>query len=98
MAGIKLQIDHVDAFAIRDQVAPVRSLRRFQGSGDDLEVDGLVGIGEDEQFLAAIGDRILHALFAARDKARRRVGIGKIDQALLRRLVVASGDHAETAA
>ncbi len=98
VAGIKLDIEDVDAFAIRDQVAPVRPLRRFERRGDDLEVDGAVGIGEDEQFVAAVGDRILHAALAACDQARRRVGIGKIDQALLGGFVVAAGDHAKPAA
>ena len=56
------------------------------------------GVGEDEQLVAAVGDAILHAGLARRDQARRRVGIGKIDQTLLGRLVVAAGDDAEAAA
>ena len=84
--------------AMRDQVAPVGALRRGERRGDDLEVDRAVGIGEDEQFVAAIGERILHAFLARRDQPRRRVGIGEIDQPLLGGLVVAAGDHAEPAA
>ena len=83
---------------MRDQFAPVGGLRRCQRRGDDLEVDGAVGIGEDEQLVAAIGDRILHADFALGDKARRRVGIGQIDQPLFGCIVVAAGDHAKTPA
>ena len=98
MAGIELDIDDVDAGAMRDQVAPVGALRRCQRRGDDLEVDGAVGIGENEQLVAAVGDRILHADLARRDQARRRIGIGKIDQPLLGGFVVAAGDHAEAAA
>ena len=84
--------------AMRDQVAPVGALGRGERRGDDLEVDGVVGIGENEQLVAAVGDRILHAVFARRDQARRRVGIGEIDQPLLGGFVVAAGDHAEAAA
>ncbi|OIQ72074.1 hypothetical protein GALL_463060 [mine drainage metagenome] len=56
VTGIKFEIENVDAFAARDQVAPVRPFRRFQLRGDDLEVDGAIGIGEDEQLVAAVGD------------------------------------------
>ena len=98
MAGIEFDIDDVDAVAVRDQVAPVGAFRRFQRRGDDLEVDGAVGIGENEQLVAAIGDRILHAFLARRDQTRLRRGIGEIDQPLLRGFVVAAGDHAETPA
>ena len=80
-----------------DQVAPVGALGRGERRGDDLEVDRVVGIGEDEQLVAAVGERILHAFLARRDQARRRLGIGEIDQPLLRGLVVAAGDHAKAA-
>ncbi len=98
VAGIKLDVEHIDALTIRDQVAPVGTVRGRERRGDDLEVDRIVGIGQDEEFVAAIGDRILHAFLACRDQPRRRIGIGKIDQPLLRCLVVAAGDHAEAAA
>ena len=84
--------------AVRDQVAPVGAFRRGERRGDDLEIDGAVGIGEDEQLVAAVGERILHAALALCDEARRRVGMGKIDQPLLRGFVVAARDHAEAAA
>ena len=74
------------------------ALGRGQRRGDHLEVDGVVGVGEDEELVAAVGDRILHAFLARRDEARRRFGIGQIDQALLGGFVVAAGDHAEAAA
>ena len=96
--AIELDIEHIDAFAVRDQVAPVLPLGGGQRRGDDLEVDGAVGVGEDEEFVAAVGDRILHAFLARRDEARRRFGIGQIDQALLGGFVVAAGDHAKAAA
>ena len=83
---------------IRNQIAPVRAIGRGERRGHDLEVDGAVGIGENEQLIAAVVDRILHAFLARRDQARRRLGIGKIDQALLGGFVVAAGDHAEAAA
>ena len=67
------------------------------GAVNDLEVDGAVGIGEDEQFIAAVGERILHAFLARRDQPRRRIGIGEVDQPLLRGFMVAAGDHAEAA-
>ena len=66
--------------------------------GHDLEVDGVIGIGEDEQLVAAVGDRILHAFLARRDQPRRRFGIGQIDQPLLGGFVVAAGDHAKAPA
>ena len=66
--------------------------------GHDLEVDGAVGVGENEQLVAAVVDRILHAFFARGDQPRRRLGIGKIDQPLLGGFVVAAGDHAIAAA
>jgi len=65
-------------FAVRGQVAPVGALRRIEWRGHDLEVDGLIGIGENEQLVAAIGQRILHAIFALRDQARRRIGVFEI--------------------
>ena len=98
VAGIEFDIENIDAVAIRDQVAPVRALGRGERRGNDLEVDGAVGIGEDEQLVAAVGERILHAVLARRDQARRRLGIGEIDQPLLGGLVIAAGDHAEAAA
>ena len=98
VAGIEFDIEDIDARAMRDQVAPVGALRRGERRGDDLEVDGAVGIGEDEQLVAAVGERILHAFLARRDQARRRFGIGEIDQPLLGGFVVAAGDDAEAAA
>ena len=98
MAGIEIEIDDVDAGTIGDQVAPVLPLGRSERRGDDLEVDGVVGIGEDEELVAAIGERILHALLARCDETRRRFGVGEIDQPLLGGFVVAAGDHAEAAA
>ena len=98
MAGVEFDVDDIDALAIRDQIAPVGALGRGKRRGDDLEVDGVVGVGEDEELVAAVGNRILHAFLARRDEARRRVGIGEIDQPLLGGLVVAAGDHAEAAA
>ena len=97
VAGIEFDIEHIDALAMRDQVAPVGALGRGERRGDDLEVDGAIGIGENEQLVAAVGERILHAFLARRDQARRRVGIGQIDQPLLGGFVVAAGDHAEAA-
>ena len=82
---------------MRDQVAPVGALGRGERRGHDLEVDRVVGVGEDEQFVAAVGERILHAFLARRDQPRRRLGVGEIDQPLFRGLVVAAGDHAEAA-
>ena len=41
---------------MRDQVAPVGALGRRERRGDDLEVDGAVGVGENEQLIAAVGD------------------------------------------
>jgi hypothetical protein len=41
---------------------------------------------------------ILHAVLARRDQARRCLGVGEVDQPLLRGLVIATGDHAEAAA
>ena len=55
MAGIEIEVDDVDAGTIRDQVAPVLALGRSQWCGDDLEVGGVVGIGEDEELVAAVG-------------------------------------------
>ncbi len=98
MPSVEFDIHDIDAGAMRDQVAPARAPGRCQRRGDDLEVDGAVGVGENEQFIAAVGDRILHALLARRDKARWRIGIAKIDQPLLRGFVVAAGDHAKTPA
>src|SRR6185369_485854 len=98
MSRKKFDIDHIDAFTMRNQVAPVRPLRRAQRRGDDLEVDRLVGIGEYEKLLAAIGHRVLHALLAGRDESRGRSGVFKIDQALLGGLMVPTGDHAKSTA
>jgi hypothetical protein len=62
------------------------------------KVDRAVGIGEDEQLLAAIGDAVAHARLARRDQARCCVRHREIDQPLLRRVVIAAGDDAEAAA
>ena len=97
MPAIEFDIDQVDALAMRDQVAPVGALRGSDRRGDDLEVDRAIGIGQNEQLLAAVGDRILHAGFARRHQPRFRLFIGKIDQPLFRGFVVAAGDDAETA-
>ena len=98
VAGIELDIEDVDALAVRNEVAPVGACRRGQRRGRHLEVDGAIGVGEDEQFVAALGDRILHALLARRDQKRRRIGIAEIDQPMLRGFVVAAGNDAEAAA
>src|SRR6266446_3911625 len=92
-----VDIDDIDALAVRDQVAPIGALRRCKRRGDDLEVDGIVGVGENEQRAAAIGERILHAGFAGRDQARWSVGIGEVDQPLLGGFMVAAGDYAKSA-
>ena len=97
VAGIEFDIEHIDAFAIWNQVAPVGAFGRGERRGDDLEVDRVIRIGENEQLVAAVGERILHAFLARRDQARRRVGVGEIDQPLLRGLVIAAGDDAEAA-
>jgi hypothetical protein len=52
----------------------------------------------NEQLVATIGDRVLHALFAGGNQARRGLRIGKIDQPLFGRLMIAAGDHAKAAA
>ena len=83
---------------MRDQIAPVRALGCCQRRGHDLEVDRVIGVGEDEQLVAAVGDRILHAFLARRDQPRRRFGMRQIDQPLLGGLMVAAGDHAEAPA
>src|SRR6266403_1525093 len=97
MVGVKFDIDDIDALAVRDQVAPLGALRRCKRRGDDLEVDDTIGVGENEQLAAAIGNRILHADFAGRDQARWRVGIGEVDQPLLGGFMVAAGNHAKSA-
>jgi len=61
--------------------------------GDDLEVDGAVGIGENEQLVAAVGDRILHALLARGEPAGAANRDRRIDSAAARRFVIATGDH-----
>ena len=98
VSGIKLEIEDVDARAMRDQIAPVGTFGRSKRRRHDLEVDRAVGIAEDVQLIAAVGERVLHTLFTRRDQARRRVGVFEIDQPLLGRLMVAAGDHAEAAA
>jgi hypothetical protein len=55
MTGIEIEVDDVDAGAIRDQVAPVLALGLGKRRRDDLEVDGIIRIGQDEQFIAAVG-------------------------------------------
>ena len=97
VAGIEFDVEHIDAFPIGNQIAPVGALRRGQRCGDDLEVDGVVGIGENEQLVATVGDRILHAFLTRRDESRRRFGVFDVDQPLFRCLVIAAGDDAEAA-
>ena len=97
VAGIELDIEHIDALAVWNQVAPIGALGRGERRADDLEVDGAIRIGENEQFITAIGERILHALFARGDEARGRFGMLEIDQPLLGGFMVTSGDHAEAA-
>jgi len=98
MAGIKLHVDDVDTGAVGYEIAPVLPRGRVQRRGDDLEVDGVVGIGQDEQLIAVIRDGILHAVFALRNKTRLGVRRAQIDQALFGRLMVAARDHAEASA
>ncbi len=83
MPGVEFDIHDVDAGAVWNEIAPVGALRRVKRRGDDLEVDGAIGIGENEELIAAVRDRILHAFLARCDQPRRRLRIGEIDQPLL---------------
>ena len=56
MIGIKLDSQDVGAFAMGDQVAPHRAACGCQRRGGDLEVDRVIRIGENEQFVAAVMD------------------------------------------
>ena len=98
MSGIEFDIEDIDPLAMWDQIAPIRARGRSQRRGGNLEVDRAIGIGENEQLIAAIGDRILHAILARRDQAWWRVDIAEIDKLLLGSFMVAAGDHAIAAA
>ena len=98
MSRIEIVLEDVDSLAMRDQIVPVLALGRGERRGNDLEVDRVIGVGEDEQFVAAVGQRILQAFLPRGDEARRHVRTFEIDQPLLGRLVVAAGDHAKPSA
>src|SRR4051795_11237420 len=70
----------------------------MQRGRDDLEIDRAVRVGEDKELIAAVGDRVLHAVFPSRDQPRGAVGIGEVDQPLLGGFVVAAGNYAVTSA
>src|SRR5205085_11479205 len=55
-------------------------------------------IGQNEQLVAAVGERILHTALARSDQPWRRGRVGEINEALLRGFVVAARDDAETSA
>ena len=74
MAGIKIDAQDVGARPVRHQLAPVRAFRCGERRGRDPEIDGAARAGENEQFVAAIGHAVAHALFARRDQARLGVG------------------------
>ena len=77
---------------VRLDLAPVLAARVVGRRLDDAEILGAAGIGQDDQPAFMMVDRIFVLGLARRYETRRRVRIGRIDQADLGGLVVV---HAE---
>ncbi len=98
MTGVEFDVEDIDSRLMGDQLAPVRAGRRCQGRGGDAEVDGAAFVGENEKFIAAVGDAVADALLSRLDKARFGIRMGKIDEALFGRIMIAARDDTEAAA
>ncbi len=80
---------------VRDELAPVRHARCRNRRLADAEVLGALGVGRDDQLVAVVLDRVLVAVRARLDDARRlerRVGVDEVD---LARLMVVRVDEDE---
>ena len=89
--------DH-HARPVRDEIAPVVGSGRASGVGDDLEVLGAVGVGQDHEVgRRGARPRSARSGRAAATSTRRRGRVGAVDQPDLGGLVVADRDGQEAA-
>ena len=102
-AFLALQPDHVmleaehrqdqPAGLVRHQLLPVGPYRIFHRRGHDLEVLGAVGIGEDEEDVAAFFQIILQADLARRHQRRLGQRLAGAEKPVFRCLMVVDADH-----
>ena len=83
------------SWLVRDDLAPVLPAGRGDGRFHDLEVLGAVGIGQDEEDVAALRHVVFDAPVALRDQLRRRQRFARRDEPDLGRLVVVDIDEDE---
>jgi len=95
VAGIDLDIDEIDAFAMRDQVAPVGAFGEFNGAVTTLKSMEPSAIGENEQLVAAVGDRNCTPCSRAATSRGGESGSRDRSAAARRFFVIATGDHAD---
>jgi len=82
---------------VRDEIDPVLGIRAGDGRGDDLEVFGAVGVGEDVEGAVALLDVVFAVGEAGRDQARG-AAVLRVDDPELGRLVVVRVDDDVAAA
>ena len=78
---------------VRHQVRPVLAARIGNRRRDDLEVLGAVGVGQDEEDVAAFLDVVFETGLARRDHFRLGVGIIGRHDPVFRRFVVVDGNE-----
>ncbi len=83
------------AVLVRDQVPPVLAAGRRHRRGDDLEVLGIAGIGQDVEDAVGLVDFVLLGGAAGRDQPWRATGIVGRENVDLRRLMVVAVDDEE---
>src|SRR5262249_15832597 len=90
----------IDAWPVRNEIAPVCPIGRGERRPDNLEIFGAISIGADDQRRAAVKGGmgfhfVLDAGLARGNKRRLGIGCGKSDEARLRWLVIVGRNIAE---
>src|SRR5262249_51810079 len=90
----------IDAWPVRNEIAPVCPTGRGERRPNNLEIFGAIGIGADDQRRAAVEGRmvfhfVLDAGLARGNKRRLGIGYGKIDEPPFRCFVIVGRNTAE---
>jgi hypothetical protein len=90
----------IDAWPVRNEIAPVCPTGRGERCPNNLEIFGAIGIGADDQRRAAVEGRmvfhfVLDAGLARGNERRLGIGCGKIDEPRFRCFVIVGRNIAE---
>ena len=101
MARERVDVLQADGRVVRDQRLPMLRRRRGDRGGADLEVGAGRVVHDEEPVLAAehgVVEGVLHAFTPLREDPEARVGVVRVEEAVLGRRLRPGGDDEETVA